>query len=387
MKGLIDDIEFMSSYHIAIILLSICISACTPRSEMLFLDPYNAIISATSVHQQKSFALDVLFVVESSNNNFSNKKILNEHIGYFLRVLLSQKKVIDFHVGFTLASASLDFRNRAGGFEFFMNENLDEMFPSDIFYVETVQNVLETDGINNQSFFDGVLRVLSSNNAIENGFYRDEADLLLVFIGEDDQSDNMNAKSLSQELLELKKYEKDKVNVLSIYPIVNKCPSSENLSVRNIKELTRILNGHVLHLCAPIFDKLLQAAQIIYQNVASIPLTRIPLLETVALCHGSNTISQGTFEGWVYLPQSNKIALAWDVYFNSSFDDSDDRLNLQSTRDSNFRLSCKSNRSSIDTSPHLFDLTYMSASPSHIAKNLLSLKEKPASVPSEEGKK
>ena len=393
MKGLIDSMKFMSSCHIAIVFLGIFIGACTQRSEMLFLDPYNTIISATPVHQQKTFALDVLFVVESSDNNFSNKNILTEYIEYFLKTLLYQREVIDFHIGFTLASSNPDFinrdfvnqnliaqnigprsRNQVGGLEFFTNENLDEMFPSDVFYVETLQSILGTE-INNQKFFDATLRVLTSN-VMASEFYRDEANLLLVFIGEDDQSDNTDLESLSQKILELKKYQKDKVDVLSIYPILNKCSSTEDLSVRNVKEFARIFNGHVIHLCGSIFNKLLQAAQDIYQNATSIPLTRIPLLETVALCSGPNMIRQDASKGWVYLSQSNKIALAWDVSLSPPADDSDDQLTLQSTRDSDFKLSCKSSESA---SPYLFDLTYLSASPANIAKYLLSLDKDSAS--------
>ena len=424
-------LKLMSSYHIVAVFLSVFISACTQPSDVLFLDPTNAILSNSSVHQKKTFALDVLFVVESSNNNFSSKNVLTEHIEYLLQTLLYQRRVMDLHVGFTLASAKLDstginFKSqqlnqnsksqdsesqdsenldplnlnsgnldftelafidqdrseyRVGGFEFFTNENLDEMFPSDVFYVETLQDILETGDVNNQSFFDAVSRVLTSDDTIENEFYREDADLLLVFIGEDDQSDSIDVESLGQKILELKKYQKNRVNVLSIYPIFNKCTSSDDLSVRRVKEFAGTFNGHVLHLCAPIFDKLLQVAQVTYQNVASISLTRIPLLETVALCHGSNMISQDAFQGWLYLPQSNRIALAWDVNLSppqplssSSSKDSveDEPLNLQ-TKETIF--TCNSNASLTDTSPHLFNLSYLSTSPSKVAKNLLSLQE------------
>ena len=406
MKSLIDRMKFMSSYHIAAIFLSVFMSACAERSQMLFLDPSNAIISASSVHQQQSFALDILFVVESSNNNFSSKDVLNEHIGYFLETLLSRKEVIDFHVGFTMASKGRhltdqdsknpdssnqdsknpDSRNQdadqIGGFEFFTHENLDEMFSSGVFYVETLQKILEMEDVNNQEFFDAALRVLTSNDAEENEFYRDEAHLLLVFIGGDDQSEDEDVESLTQKVLELKKHQKDKVHALSIFPIFSKCFSLEDLDMQRLEKFTQRFNGHILYLCSPIFNKLGQVAQATYQRVASIPLTRIPLLETVALCYGSSMILQDVFQGWSYLPQSNKITLAWDVnlYLPEFLDPSSDpevkKLDLQTTRDSVFKSSCKSN---VGSPPQLFDLTYMSTSPSNIAKGLLSLKEKPTS--------
>ena len=375
MKGFINHIKFINSYYIAIIFLSVFISACTKRSDMLFLDPSNAIISAKSVHQQKTFALDVLFVVESSNNNFLSREVLNQHIGYLSEVLLSQKEVIDLHIGFTIASA-----NKDSAFEFFNNENSDEMFSSDVFYVETLEKILEIEDVNNQQFFDAVSRVLVSDGAIEGQFYRSEADLLLVFVGEDDQGESTGVDSLTQKILELKKYQKEKINVLSVYSIFNKCPSTDDLEVHHLREFAKAFNGHVFYLCHPIFDKLLQVAQIVYQNVASIPLSRIPLLETVALCYGSYSISQNALRGWSYLPQENKITLAWDVDLNSpqpqGYSEAE-RLDLQATRDSAFRLSCDSNKSD----PYLFDLNYMSTSPSHIAKKLLTLSKKPVSIP------
>ena len=397
MKSFIDRMKFMSSYHIAAIFLSVFMSACAERSQMLFLDPSNTIISASSVHQQQSFALDILFVVESSNNNFSSKDVLNEHIGYFLETLLSRKEVIDFHVGFTMASKgrhltdqdskNQDSKNQdadqIGGFEFFTHENLDEMFSSGVFYVETLQKILEMEDVNNQEFFDAALRVLTSNDAEENEFYRDEAHLLLVFIGGDDQSEDVDVESLTQKVLELKKHQKDKVHALSIFPIFSKCFSLEDLDMQRLEKFTQRFNGHILYLCSPIFNKLGQVAQATYQRVASIPLTRIPLLETVALCYGSSMILQDAFQGWSYLPQSNKITLAWDVHLNipqfpdPSSDPEVNKLDLQTTRDSVFKSSCKSN---VGSSPQLFDLTYMSTSPSNIAKGLLSLKEKPASL-------
>lgn len=393
MKSLINHIKFMSSYHIAAVFISIFMSACAQKSQMLFLDPTNAIISASSVHQQQSFALDILFVVESSNNNFLSRDVLNEHIGYFLETLLSQRKVIDFHVGFTIASKDKYLTNQdledsdedqIDSFEFFTNENLEEIFSSETFYVETLQKILEMEDVNNQGFFDATSRVLGfDDDAKENEFYRDEAHLLVVFIGGDDQSENMSVESLTQKVLKLKKHQKDKVHVLSIYPMFSQCFSSEDLEMPHLKEFAQIFNGHILYLCGSIFNKLDQVAQATYQRVASIPLTRIPLLETVALCYGSHSILQDAFQGWSYLPQSNKIALAWDVYLDppqpsdSPNSAEANELDLQTTRDSAFRLSCDENQS--DTS-HLFDLTYMSTSPSNIAKNLLSLKEKPTSL-------
>ena len=381
-KDIIGHFKLISSYHIAAIFLSVLTSACAQRSDMLFLDPSNAIISATSVHQQKKFALDVLFVVESSNNNFSSRDALKQHIGYLSEVLLSQKEVIDLHIGFTMASTDRDIQvidEETSGFEFFSNENSDEMFPFGVFYVETLERILEMEDVNNRQFFDAVSRVLTSDTALENEFYRDEANLLLVFIGEDDQSENMNVDSLTQKALELKKYEKDKINVLSIYPIFNKCSSSDDLSVQNLKAFAEVFSGHVLYLCNPIFNKLLQVAQVVYQNVASISLTGIPLLETVTLCYGSRSVSQNALQGWSYLPRSNRIALAWDAHLSPPPKPSEPnevkRLDFQTTRDSAFRLSCDANKS--DPSSYLFDLTYMSTSPSNIAKTLLTLKEKP----------
>ena len=343
------------------IILSLCIfiSACQ-ESQMLFLNPPKDTRSAFSVHQQKVLSLDVLFVVGSSQDGRSYINLLTGQVGHFLNVLLSHRKVIDFHIGLTVASSNQNIIDSIGGLYFLTNEN----YRKNEFH-NHFQKILE--GIsprNDVSFFDAISRVLIDND--NHGFYRDEAHLLIVFVGGNDRS-QIDTNSLIQELLELKANQKDHITVLSIYPS-SECSSSK-LDVDRTEEIAETFDGAVVHLCDPRSEQLEKIAEQIYPRFAFIPLTKIPLLKTVTLCYGSDMISQNS---WFYSPQNNRIVLAWrEIDFldaESSIDPQGGNLSIYTTE-----ASCKENTSSPTSGPSPLDLTYISVNPSTIVKNALSL--------------
>lgn len=341
------------------ICLSIFISACSQESEMLFLNPPEGSRSAFSVQQQKALSLDILFVVGSSQDGHSHADLLTGHIGYFLKQLLS-KKIIDLHIGFTVASSSQNIIDSIGDLHFLTSEDYDE----NEFYggFQRILEVVSSTGRQeNVSFFDAVSRVLTDGD----GFYRDKAHLLIVFVGGDDRSQT-DINSLTQKLLESKANQKDHITVLSIYPS-SEC-SLIDLDVDRIEEMTEQFGGAVVHLCRPESTQLDEIAQIIYPRFAFIPLTRVPLLKTVTLCYGSDMISQ---DSWSYAPQSHRIILDWEIDFLETADhlpDNDLSIYMK-------KASCEQDKSP----PPLLDLTYISVNPSTIVKNALSLEPQTSS--------
>ena len=339
----------------------IILNGCYQSSELLFPQPSPS--QDLAILQEKQqwnlIPLDMLFVIESSEYLPLHKELLTTYINELLRFFYRQKQVIDFHIKIIVASSS-NVEELIDGSEVFTNATFNELFQEDTLNLErfSLDQLLDLGAFaESRRFFDAVARVIPEDKT----FYREDAHLFVIFIGHRDQSQSFNVASLTDRLLTLKKNNKSKVNVLSLQtPDEEEC--TPEFRLEQINELVEMFDGSMLSICDPQSITLLTAVQnSVYRNVARIALKKIPILESMNVCYGSQLIPFDGVQGWSYLPYSNMITFAKDLFLEPAENSSDQ--NKESPPLNNSSVDCDHEGGVNPEVIPLFSLTYTSAIP------------------------
>lgn len=361
-------------FYLMMVLSVLFGQGCHRGSQMLFLQPQDPrAVFHQEQHRWDRFPLNILFVIESSQHLVQHQESLTRHITSLIRPLYDKRPVIDFQIKITLASSE----SIQGYYSnVFTNATYAHLFEGeglnlDAFYLQPLFEIGRL--FENRHFFDAVSWSLTSDQGIL-PFDRKDAHLLIVFVGRLDQSQNMSATELKDLLMELKNYDKDKISTLFLQtPLGQECSALDVHISDPINEFVDFFDGIKVSLCDDVnsMNLLNLARRMVYQNAVSLPLKRLPILETVRFCYGPYLIPQDVDKGWSYFPQDNKIVLGWNPeIFNQpiSLEQNGEQqqeagsINEDDTSVANPHPYCMNEEVALED-VHEFSLTYTSAVP------------------------
>lgn len=297
------------------------LSACSPASPQL--NPLPAVLKENVSQKPTDLVLfnpkvDILFVIDNSGSMSDTQRNLSRNAAEFSRAITGST-ILDYHIGVTTTDMDTPCRKGCGN-----------LVGKPLFVDKTTPNAADAlaknmlvgiDGSGSEKMFTPVVQALTVPNQ---GFYRQDAYLAVIFITDANEQSNMSAADLLKFLVNKKG---DASMVLS-YGVIRKlaeeysCRGEENLDDKLETFLASVVNAdkkqnNVLSLCEQNYGiKLAEfASDIVKRSSGTIRLQRIPNPKTITVTYGTQIIENNPINGWVYEVSTNSIILAAGIKF------------------------------------------------------------------------
>lgn len=258
--------------------------------------------------------VDILFVVDDSGSMEGHQQNLIKNIESFTKGLASNQ-ILDYHFGVLTSSLGEYNQGKKGGKGKLVGPPtvIDRQTPKGLDFLRENLHV-GTKGSGTEMFFDPV-KVALTPPLIDNenkGFYREDAHLAVIFITDsDDQSDDLEAQTYFQFLMDLKKGDAKKLlHYGAFIPRSNStCNRSGEPQPDRIEEAMLLLGGKAFELCDPDFgQKLADIAVDLETRVGRVMyLARAADPSTIEVKFGNGLLPNDGAKGWVYDPARNAI--------------------------------------------------------------------------------
>lgn len=246
--------------------------------------------------------VDIIFVVDDSYSMDDHQRNLSQNIDQFAKHIF-KNKLLDFHIG--VISSTESYKGRLKGD--FIHRNTPDL------EVELKrQVVVGTNGSGTEKFFETLLDSFDPRNQFgpNIGFYRKDAYIAVIFISDTGPSDDISAQDLYTSLLTIKGNQDKKIlSFAAIVPPHNPlgCPvdyewKNDLYKFIDFLSLTR---GTHFDLCTPDFgSKLAGIGEDLVSRIDfTVPLERIPVLDTIVVKYGTQVIPRDFHKGWTYDPE------------------------------------------------------------------------------------
>ncbi len=145
------------------------------------------------------------------------------------------------------------------------------------------------------------------------GFLRENAHLVIVFVTDANDASQVTASQLYRFLLNLKGQDN-----FTVFGVIN--PTDQRLNCardpsgppRKIEDLIRLTNGRVLNMCSNYANDLVEIGKMIQDRTLReirVKLESLPVVESIHLTYGSDTIQPGQWTGWTYDGETKTIII------------------------------------------------------------------------------
>ena len=285
--------------------------------------------------------VDILFVVDDSASMLEHQTNLANNVDGFLDKIF-QSRFIDFHIGVTTSNDNesftegrtlnaftgqmrwaptwngrlinlLDRRDKSSKGPNYVHNNTPDR--SKILRSYLTPGV---DGDGDEKFFSMVRNALTAPHIFEEnfGFYRPDAHLLLFFLTDaEDQSFFFRPQDFYDFLLDLKGGNQNLLHYAgAIGPSGTSCRHENEPQPFLIEEFTALINGKNFNICEADYGvELVKIANNILELVSRIALDEVPVVSTIKVTYGSQTVPHSVAKGWTYNPDENVIYISKDV--------------------------------------------------------------------------
>lgn len=263
--------------------------------------------------------VDILFVIDDSGSMDSAQKNLSRN-AYLFADAMSKSSILDYHIG--VLTTDMQSYSRSG-----------RLVGSPLFVSKTTPNmvnqlaksmVVGTNGSAEEIMFDPVVDALSLPliNTHNQGFYRPDAFLAIIFLTDADDQGNFQPQQFNQFLVGLKG-DSSKVlgyGVIRTLATKNSCDGMEDVNGKLEEFLAIVSNGdksqnNILSLCEQDYGlKLAEFAKdIVKRSAGVVKLNRVPNTKTIKVTYGKQVIPNALKTGWVYEPSTNSIHLGEEI--------------------------------------------------------------------------
>lgn len=308
---------------IASALLSL--AACSPTTPKLVPQQTDKPEQVTDVSDTKltfSRDLDILFVIDDSGSMSGHQQNLAKNSQLFTQGIVANQ-ILDYHIGVLTSNMDDPPWRPVPGYGW-----RGELHGTTKFITRTTPSgasILEnnmkpgTDGSASEMFFSPVQSALTPPNlqGVNQGFYRPNAHLALVFVTDSDDQSRLSASDLHKFLLQLKGNDPTKIIVYGVHvpSNVRNCDRSGEPSPQKLEEFFRLTKAQTFSLCEPDFGLKLAAlgADLVRKVGSILYLTRAPQPQTIVVTFGSQVIPNDPKKGWVYDPTRNALVFGEDL--------------------------------------------------------------------------
>lgn len=259
--------------------------------------------------------VDILFVVDDSGSMNTHQKNLASNIALFTSGII-KNIILDYHIG--VITTDMDFQSGIlrGNTKYVSRQTPNGMS-------ELANNLLVgTNGGYIESVFDPLRKALTQPlvNGVNNGFYRDDAYLVLVFITDAVDQSIFSADDMKRFLVGLKKGDPNKVLAYgSIVPTLSSgnCSRDGGSSQTPIKieKFIQSLSGSYFSLCDPDFgSKLANIGQDLVDKIEFFtPLKVYPDVHTIEVKYGDYVVPNHPYKGWSYDPRRVGVRIGKEI--------------------------------------------------------------------------
>ncbi len=269
-------------------------------------------------------ATDVLFVVDDSGSMMEHQKNLSSHITSLVEQITFSNN--DFHIGVTSTSGKGSFN---GGSQYKLGELIGQHKIIDP-KTPDLQSAIEKNlllGVNGdaiEQLFSPVLAALSeeNQNGVNQGFYRPNAHLAVVFLTDTDDQSIFTAWEFVDGLVDLKgslsRITLQSFMVTSEDIKSNSCRGELKDGSPKIEEAIRLIQGNTYSLCSPQMEQdVLAMAEKIFPphqgpflpgiKIDRVKLVGVPEIGSIQVEFGKQKLPEDAEVGWSYDAISGEI--------------------------------------------------------------------------------
>lgn len=315
----------MNKFSLSIVILCVACAnfSCSPEAERQTIKPY--LPSESIVEDNVKVydpAVDILFVVDNSGSMLEHQSNFARNIGLFTSAF-SKNSFLEYHIG-VITTDSGDY-GRLYGQTRVVTKNtpyFDQVLASNLLVGTNGSGYEEVFGPSNMAFTPSMLAGWNQ------GFYRQNATLVLVFITDAEDQSQISGQQLLDALVLLKNGNAKKVLAYgAIIPSSDLSPpcrrDGADTPVLIEQFLALVPNGangkNIMHLCSPDFGtKLAEMAKDIVDQVGKIIyLDRMPDVSSIKVMFGNALLPSHPDTGWVFDPARNAVILGDHIDLSS----------------------------------------------------------------------
>lgn len=301
------------------VLSAFALSACSKEAPKLSLPPLQEyVVDNDATTLEFAPGIDILFVIDNSGSMMEHQQNLSANASRFAAAFQSNGQ-LDYHMGVVTTDMNERGRlySRRGGPAF-----IDRNTPDGL-RILAANMLVGTSGSAIEASFQPVHDALNppTVNGANQGFYREDAMLAIVFITDAEDQSNIPGDLLLQELIAMKGGDATKVLAYGAIAVSGRpnseCPrdSGEPFEIEDFLGKVSNAGKNVFSLCDPQFgDYLAQIGQDVVDRIGyTILLNRPPDLKTVKMLFGTQEILPDAKTGWSYDPERNALILGSEI--------------------------------------------------------------------------
>ena len=326
----------MKRTHFALPLVAFAFSACGPASPKLVAPNEELKIirmEAGKIDVETQSKVDILIVVDNSLSMNPHQVTLSNQIDKFVD-RFAKNGLIDFHIGVVPVYDSIAVSKgrtiHPSGRLIPMKKTEDGTLygtPSTPNLKEALKETIKvgtTRGPEWEESFRPVLDMMKPEiNQLNQGFYREDAHLALIFITDADDAGLISPEEFYSELKKAKGGDKSKLLLSGALPLEKTCTRDDDLLKSDGRggatptdpvHMFRLLRkGQMFSLCSPkLGEQLAEFGDRLTEKVGRkvIFLPDDPDEPTIKVSYGSQEIPQSYAHGWSFFPNQRKIELS-----------------------------------------------------------------------------
>ncbi|MFN7453657.1 MAG: hypothetical protein ACK5RO_03255 [Pseudobdellovibrionaceae bacterium] len=264
--------------------------------------------------------VDILFVVDDSGSMSSHQNNLSRNIDIFVNDIV-KNRILDYQIG-VISSTGDNFQADpcsngylCGTPRFVTRSTVDA--------INTLRRnlLVGTSGSGTEEFFDPVMMAINSSGQgmYNQGFYRQDAFLAVVFITDAEDQSSISANDFYDQLVKLKNGDDKKVLLYGAYipsSAGNTCARDDiSMPPRRLEQLFALAKSTTYSLCDPAFGQGLAkiSGEISAKVGRFIYLDRPPDIRTIKVTYGTQVLANDPKTGWIYDPELNAIMLGEQI--------------------------------------------------------------------------
>ena len=314
-------------------------------------EPYSQVVAKSHLPSSYLPKLDILFVVDNAQAMKMHQENVSRNIDKFVDVFKAGSDSLDFHIGVTSLFDRTKWVKGEPGCDFDNGQlrTLKHLVPDPAHpgksIIEDIPNrnfVTRDDdiapilkqtlklgeqpfakcGYNYEEEFGPVVGAFgpAMMNGPNRGFYRQDAQLAVIFISDaDDETREISSEQMAQFLLDLKGGARQLLTVVAVTTARDasdrSCPRDDDGPPIKLHDLVDQIQGTYLSLCSPDFGgELAKIGRQIKQKALSrvVILKQMPDPMTIEVRYGGTVVQPGE-HGWTYDPEDHALTISGDV--------------------------------------------------------------------------
>lgn len=307
--------NLMKSLMVLLMAISFSVTGCTEKSDKLLPVPDFTGLEKEDKQDLGEYvpfnpSVDILFIIDDSGSMSSHQNNLSTNIDLFIAEL-SNNSVLDWRIGVTTSSWNGTGYGSLTGTPAFVDKNTAN-------FKSVLKNnlLVGTWGDANEVFIETAAGAISGLNLAgpNKGFFRQDALLVVFFITDTEDQGQVSPANAYNGLVSFKSGDPKKLVSYAVLADPTNC-AGEGMQPNLIRDFLRLTNGKEFSLCDPKFGQNLAsiANDILDKIEMIIRLRQRPVVSTITVKFGTQTIPNDPAIGWVYDPQRNAIIISKDL--------------------------------------------------------------------------